>query len=281
MSKNIGDKVIRDFGAEWSRFTYLEKDDMSKLAAQACLYFAPVRGFLEASSNKLVIADFGAGSGRWSEFLLPHASTLIAVEPSGGAFKTLMHRFKNNRKVILMNQRIEDCEIMDSSVDLAVSLGVLHHILDPVSAMKAIHAKLKPNGQFLCYLYYNFENRNFTYRVLWKLSNYLRLAISRFPIWLKIYMCDLIAVFVYFPAARFAKLLGFFGIETKGLPLSHYINLPFKVMRNDALDRFGTRLERRFSRKEIQCLLSEAGFDPEKILFSDNEPYWTFSIQKT
>jgi hypothetical protein len=44
-------------------------------------------------------------------------------------------------------------------------------------------------------------------------------------------------------------------------------------MRTDALDRFGTRLEQRFTQDEISQMLTKAGF--EKIQFSTREPFWT------
>ena len=43
-------------------------------------------------------------------------------------------------------------------------------------------------------------------------------------------------------------------------------------MRNDALDRFGTRLEKRFTQAEIMTLLTEAGLDDIK--FSEDPPWW-------
>jgi hypothetical protein len=43
-------------------------------------------------------------------------------------------------------------------------------------------------------------------------------------------------------------------------------------MRTDALDRFGTKLEKRFSRKEIQSMMEKSGL--EHIVFSENPPYW-------
>ena len=44
------------------------------------------------------------------------------------------------------------------------------------------------------------------------------------------------------------------------------------MMRTDALDRFGTRLEQRFTKEEITQMLIETGF--EKITFSERAPYW-------
>jgi hypothetical protein len=43
-------------------------------------------------------------------------------------------------------------------------------------------------------------------------------------------------------------------------------------MRTDALDRFGTRLEQRFSRIEIQQMMESAGL--ERIVFSEKNPFW-------
>jgi hypothetical protein len=43
-------------------------------------------------------------------------------------------------------------------------------------------------------------------------------------------------------------------------------------MRTDAYDRFCTRLEQRFTRQQIEQMLSAAGFD--RVRFSAQEPYW-------
>ena len=43
-------------------------------------------------------------------------------------------------------------------------------------------------------------------------------------------------------------------------------------MRTDALDRFGTKLEHRFTRTQIQKMMENAGL--EQIVFSGNEPFW-------
>lgn len=43
-------------------------------------------------------------------------------------------------------------------------------------------------------------------------------------------------------------------------------------MRTDALDRFGTRLEQRFSAREIKEMMTDA--DLEDIRFSDMAPFW-------
>ncbi len=43
-------------------------------------------------------------------------------------------------------------------------------------------------------------------------------------------------------------------------------------MRTDAHDRFGTRLEKRFTKKKIKEMMQEAGLTD--IQFSPKEPFW-------
>ena len=61
-------------------------------------------------------------------------------------------------------------------------------------------------------------------------------------------------------------------LNPSNIPLSDYRKKPFYQMRNDALDRFGTRLEQRFSKRKIEIMLFETGF--EHIKFSNKTPYW-------
>ena len=62
------------------------------------------------------------------------------------------------------------------------------------------------------------------------------------------------------------------NFNVENVPLTDYRNKPFYFMKTDALDRFGTKLEKRFSKKEIIALLEEAGF--EDISFSNQMPKW-------
>jgi hypothetical protein len=48
-------------------------------------------------------------------------------------------------------------------------------------------------------------------------------------------------------------------------------NTSFYTMRTDAIDRFGTRLELRFTRAEITAKLTEAGCS--NVQFSDKLPF--------
>jgi hypothetical protein len=83
---------------------------------------------------------------------------------------------------------------------------------------------------------------------------------------------SVIAVLVYFPLARTAGLLEKMGADVSAFPLSFYRNSSFYTMRTDALDRFGTRLEHRFTRAEITDMMTRSGL--VDIRFSEAEPHW-------
>ena len=83
---------------------------------------------------------------------------------------------------------------------------------------------------------------------------------------------EFVAVVVYWPLARFARLAELLGVDARNLPLTAYRAKSFYTMRTDSLDRFGTTLEHRYTRDEIEAMMRAAGL--ERITFSDEAPFW-------
>src|ERR1700722_12069342 len=103
--------------------------------------------------------------------------------------------------------------------------------------------------------------------------------ISRLPPTIRLVVSQIIAVVIYWPLARFAAIVERVGFSPVAIPLESYRNRKFYVMRTDAYDRFCTRLEQRFTRQQIEQMLTDAGFD--RIIFSDAVPYWCAIGKKT
>jgi hypothetical protein len=152
----------------------------------------------------------------------------------------------------LENSTISDSAIPKNSLDFAMSLGVLHHISNTERALEDINSKLKSKGLFLGYLYYKVEDKPFLYRVIFSIANYFRTGISNLPFKIKKRISNLIAFFIYLPFAKLSKVLSKFKINTSNIPLHQYANLNFYMMKNDALDRFGTRLEKGSIKKRLK-----------------------------
>jgi SAM-dependent methyltransferase len=277
--ENLDQEVINSFGHEWAAFDYSEAQTNGALDAQFLAYCEPI-DLSQFNPETSIAADFGAGSGRWASRLLPYFSQVYALEPSDGANKVLSKKFLNESRVQILQETVGLNSIPSNSLDLAISLGVLHHIPDTGLAIKDVTSKIKSGGVFLCYLYYKLDNKPIYYRGLFWASNSIRWVISRLPYVMRRMIARVIATAVYLPLARTSKFLAKRGLIVSNIPLHHYADMPFVMLQNDALDRFGTRLEQRFSKKEITEMLGNAGFDLSTLRFSDVEPFWTFSVMK-
>ena len=165
--ENLDQNVIDGFGHEWAAFDYTETETAEALDAQFAAYCAPI-DLSQFNPETSVVGDFGAGSGRWSSRLAPYFSRVYALEPSDGASTVLKSKFTNDPKFVVLRETVGVNSIPVGSLDLAMSLGVLHHIPDTALAIKDVARSIKPGGVFLCYLYYNLENKPTYYKLIFR-----------------------------------------------------------------------------------------------------------------
>jgi ubiquinone/menaquinone biosynthesis C-methylase UbiE len=275
-TKNVDPRTVSDFGSEWSVF---DQSDLTHHELQIAFeeYFSLVDW--GQISDSPVIMDVGCGSGRWAVFVAPKAGKMLLVDPAQKALdvaRIKMSAFKNCEFHL---GTTEELPVEDDSCDFVYSLGVLHHIPDTYSGIEDCVRKLKPGAPFLVYLYYRFDNRPLWFRALWQISNLARLIFARLPFQAKHFSSAIIAGLIYLPLARTSRFAEKCGMNVSVWPLSFYRQSSFYRMRTDALDRFGTRLEHRFTQDEIQRMLTSAGL--EKISFRETEPFWCAIGYKT
>jgi ubiquinone/menaquinone biosynthesis C-methylase UbiE len=267
--ENIDKKTVAGFGEEWSRF------DQSALSdEQRALYFEQYfRVFpWQRLPKKAVGFDLGCGSGRWAQMVAPRVHRLHCIDPSPQALAVAKKNLKSASNCEFHDASVDALPMKDASMDFGYSLGVLHHTPDTAEGVKSAVKKLKRGAPFLLYLYYRFDNRPRWFQNLWKATEMGRKLISSMPNEKRHLVTDAIAASVYFPLAKASALLHRAGLNTELIPLSAYRVASFYTMRTDALDRFGTRLEQRFTRAEIQRMMEQAGL--QNIQFSESPPYW-------
>jgi SAM-dependent methyltransferase len=267
---NMDAATVDGFGKEWTRFgqTDLAIKESQEMFGQYFSIF-PWQALPEDGGCG---ADIGCGSGRWAREVAPKVRELHLVDASGEALSIARTNLSSHRNVAFHWSSIGGLPFEQESLDFAYSLGVLHHIPDPEAGVRAIASKLRPGAPFLLYMYYAFDNRPAWYRWLWRLSDVVRRVLSRQPQAVKVTIAETIALCVYWPLARMSAILLRLGARVENWPLAYYRNRSLYVMRTDALDRIGTRLERRFTRAQMTEMLDRAGF--EKIQFSEGPPYW-------
>lgn len=267
---NVDAATVAGFGKEWSRF---QQAGLSPVEAEEILaqYFSifPWEALPEDGGCG---ADIGCGSGRWAKLVATQVRELQLVDASAEALKVAQTNLSGHRNVQFHHCSVSNLPFDNESLDFAYSLGVLHHVPNPEAGMRAIAAKLKPGAPLLVYMYYAFDNRPRWYRWLWRLSDLARRVVSYQPQALKVMIAEVAAVGLYWPIARMGLLLSGLGLKAENWPLAYYRNRSLYVMRTDALDRLGTRLEQRFTRFHLEGILIRAGF--EDIKFSEAPPFW-------
>ena len=266
--ENIDAQVVNAFGEEWLKFQRYSDEDIRSLAV---MYFDILTD--DIINKNTYALDIGCGTGRWTKYLSNRIGFIEAIDPSNAVLAAdfLLGGIDNVR---ITKAAVETIPFDDETFDFAMSIGVLHHIPDTQQAMKDCVKKIKKGGHFYCYLYYNLDNKGFIFKTLFRISDLFRKVVSRMPAGLKRFSCDVMAVFFYMPfvlTARFFNWLGFKSLAKK-IPLSDYTNKSFFIIRNDTLDRFGTKLEQRFSKAQVEELMCNSGL--ENIVISPASPYY-------
>ena len=244
------DTTIKHFGEQWKIHGTLRPDDfwtsdeMFKDYLSGC--FDP-----ELLKNKVVI-EVGAGSGRiltMIERYLP--SKIIAVEPSQSFFvlKKNTERFQN---IEYINKKGEEFEC--EQADYIFSLGVIHHIPNPIPTLENIHRHLTKNGKFIIWVY-------------GKEGNKLYISLFRYIFFFTRYMpdkgLDRLSNFLQY-------LISFYGkISTKlpfDLPLKKYLENVFLPCGNlerkyIIFDQLNPSYAKYYKADELHSLLRNCGFE--------------------
>jgi glycosyltransferase involved in cell wall biosynthesis/SAM-dependent methyltransferase len=266
---NYDARVVEAFGKEWQRFDQQGIDANEGLELFNRYFRVFPWSALPPNASGF---DAGCGSGRWARFVAPRVGTLHCVDASLEALRVAQRNLAGFSNCRFHHATVDSMPLPDGESDFGYALGVLHHIPDTASALRTCVRKLKPGAPLLVYLYYSFENRPKWFPKVWKASDMVRSVLSRSPFAVRTTVSNALALSIYWPLARTAKLAERMGVAVDHIPLSAYRDVSFYVMRTDALDRFGTRLEKRFTRQEIRDMMEEAGLGD--IHFHSGAPYW-------
>ncbi len=265
---NIDQDTVKSFGDEWSKFDQSKMPDEEKKKIFK-KYFS-LFPFDNLNKNSVGF-DMGCGTGRWAYFVASKVGRLHCIDPSD-ALNVARINLKKFNNIEFHDSSVDSTNIHEESQDFGYSLGVLHHVPDTHEAIKSCSKLLKRGAPLLLYLYYSFDNRPNWFYLLWKISDLIRQIICRLPPKVKNFVTDLIALILYYPFSKLSFFLDKLNINTSKFPLSFYKDKSFYTMRTDSRDRFGTILEKRFSKLQIKEMMENANL--QNIKFSEQEPFW-------
>jgi SAM-dependent methyltransferase len=267
---NLHTETVESFGEEWESY-----DQRLVPEAELERYFDDYFSEFDWASlpEGAVGADIGCGSGRWARFAAPRLGHLHCVDASARALEVARRALRGAANTSFHLASVGALPFEDGSLDFAYSLGVLHHVPDTQAALAECVRKLKPGAPFVVYLYYALDGRPAWYRALWRTSDALRKRLSASPFRVRHAVADALALGVYLPLSRAARVAERLGVDAAHFPLASYSRSTLRTLRTDAYDRFATPLEQRFTQVQIADMMRAAGLDG--IRFREGMPRWT------
>lgn len=233
-------------------------------AMQQALDAPPLRGF---------ILDAGCGEGiDLAMVALDPACEAVGVELSSGGVATTLARIKGLDRAQVVQGNLLKLPIAANTFDGAYSYGVVHHTPDPARAVSEIARTLKPGAPFLYYVYEDFSDRPWRWRLALWLANRVRLVSTKLPPPLLMRLCRALSPVVYLlctlPSRRFAWARRF--------PYRHGTNA--WSLSGDLYDRLSAPIEQRYSRTGAAALAAAAGLDVVRVV---QQRGWMVYARKT
>ena len=160
----------------------------------------------------------------------------------------------------------------DALQDFGYSLSILRHVPDTSPGSTCIR-KLKPGAPFLVSVYYRFDNRPLWFQMVWRVSDAIRRVVSkdrrecvtparRYWHWRSTGLSRAPLCWSSASADRRRRSLSLITATSR-----------IRIRCARWLDRSGTRMEQRFTKREIEGMLLAAGLTD--IRFHECEPFWS------
>ena len=267
-------KTIKDFSGQFNihESGWMPNDDESVSFFGSKQFFIDHMGplFEPKDIENKIVAEVGPGLGRLINSISKfHPAKIYAVEPSN-AFSLLKKNTKNIKNIFYINQRGEDFKL-NEKCDTIFSLGVIHHIMDPLDVVRNIKDNLKHNGKFYCWVYG--KENNFLYLSFLKIFKSFTTIINDKFLEFICYVLSIILI----PYILLCKIYPFH------LPMKNYFNLTFSKMSfKDRIflifDQLNPEYAKYYTKKELIDLLEKAGFKEIKI---DHKQNYSWSIVGT
>ncbi len=244
---DVGSKTIEDFGVQWTKYDQTDGFFGSKdLLADFIIPFNP-DDFKEKK-----VADIGAGTGRFSLNLLEFgAKHVYAVEPSKAA-NVLKQKIADFTKQVTIINETGDKLPNNLQLDYAISIGVIHHIPEPVPVLDAVYEGLKAKGKFIIWLYGKEGNELYLFFV-----NPIR------------WLCNILPSSMISVIANILNFILFFYIKLcfliPKLPLADYLinvmnKLPWKKRTIVIYDQLAPAYAKYYSKNDCLKLIQKSKF---------------------
>jgi SAM-dependent methyltransferase len=263
----ISKQTITDFGKQWSRY----RDNDGYYGSKELLkdFLGPLLDLKELQGKTVV--DVGSGSGRIVNMLLNSGVMKIyAVEPSKDALE-ICKKNTSDRNDQVEYLQCEGKDIPDLAADFVISLGVIHHIPDPLPTVHRAYEILKPGGKLIIWVYGLEGNKLYI-----KVFTPIRRLTPKLPDWilelLSFILNGLLSVYIF--------LCWFIPLPQREYAKNVLSKLTWKQRAQVVIfDQLNPTYAKYYSKSEIENLVRSGGF--KKINTYHRHGYsWTICGEK-
>ncbi|MBU1248931.1 MAG: class I SAM-dependent methyltransferase [Proteobacteria bacterium] len=247
-------KTIQDFSYQWTKYT----DNDGYYGSKELFADIVEPLFKVAGLEGKTVLEIGSGTGRIVNMIMEYnAAHVFALEPSDSFFVLQKNTAEHADRLTLLRLRGDEIP-EDLSVDVVVSIGVIHHIPDAAAVLRKAYSCLKPGGDIVVWLYGK-ENNQMYLSVVQPLRGILKRLpkkVTGFISWVLVlllqpYIKIIEVTGLRFPLARYLKSVF--------VPIS--LNKQYLVV----FDQLNPAYAKYYTKVEAEALLNDAGFVDVKI----------------
>lgn len=248
------------FGYEWDKYSFMT----SVYEDQFRNWISPLA---EADFKGRSVLDAGCGMGRNSYWPIRwDAKDVTAFDLDPRTVARARENLKQFQNTKILQKSIFEID-WKNEFDIAMSIGVIHHLEDPKKALELIVQSLKPGGILLVWVYC--KERNETYL---KIVNPIRLRItSRLPLPLVHFLCYFLSI----PLWAFVKTF-----RGPGQYLKQLSKFDLWHIHSIAFDQLIPSVANYWSHEEVHELFGDIGLKSFTIHRPPNHQGWTVIGQK-
>jgi SAM-dependent methyltransferase len=247
------------FGYEWTRFAEIRPEYREQFLG----WIAPVGP--DAFAGRRVV-DGGCGKGRHLRVAAEFGAEDVIGIDLGPAVEAAARNTAGLEAVHVVQGDLTRPPLKRGAMDLVYSIGVLHHLPEPVAGFRALASLLRPGGRFVAWCYAREGNgwvlalvdpvRRLTSRLPLRAVSALA-AVTTVPLWLALRL-------VYGPARR-RPALG------RALPYASYLSdlavFPFREVHSIAFDQLLAPVAHYMPRTEVERCFAESGLTLASLRF--------------
>jgi SAM-dependent methyltransferase len=170
------------FGFQWNRHRRTQFDTPRSRRSEEFLRSV---GLSPELVRGMTVVDAGCGAGRYAEVLQRWGARVLAIDLSVAV--EACHQSLGQRGVVVLQADLARPPIAPESVDIVISLGVLHHTPDAAHSFRQLARLVKPGGFMAVWLYDAYGDATTRMR----LSTFYRKVTRRLPPRLLYALCHL------------------------------------------------------------------------------------------